>query len=338
MDALLNEYSVSVQTILNSNEDNTGVQNVLNNIPIYVIHLNTDVIRKLYITYLFKRFHLNYMLVSVDTITDKTIESFSKGQVQGQGKSQGKGQVQCSLSQFGCVLSHLWCLKHAIANHFPQFIVFEDDVVFHGDFLNRIKKYLNSPFDMVMLGACDFHFHENKQHMNKKWNVYFPKQNALGAHANLYTLSFAKTFYDWKTQQTMIDEFDRNYDVFYSSHKMAICCPNLVVCELSTSNLQHHFGPCDRNLHIVYMKNCFPDGFTYHSYLYITIDFIEYFIKSFMESFNHPKDEKSEKIDKEKIISDYLLQPKMSQCKWLKPLLQKWSYEELAQLSRVSQL
>jgi len=239
MNEILNEYSVSVQSILN---EEPPFQNVLNNIPIYVIHLKSDIFRKSYITYLFKRLHINYMLISVELLTNEKINKYSQ-----------LCDVNCSLSQFGCVLSHLWCLKNAIFNNFPKFIIFEDDVVFHGDFLNRINKYLNTPFDMVMLGACDFQLQENKKNMNKKWGVYFPKQNALGAHANLYTLSFAKTLYNWKISHIVV-EFDRHYDMFYSTHKIAVCYPNLVICELSTSNIQHYFGPCNKNLYNNYIK------------------------------------------------------------------------------------
>ena len=51
--------------------------------------------------------------------------------------------------------------------------------------------------------------------------------------------------------------------------------PNLVICELSTTNLKHNFGYNSRE-HTMYIKKVFPEDFTYNDYNYITIHFIEY--------------------------------------------------------------
>ena len=51
--------------------------------------------------------------------------------------------------------------------------------------------------------------------------------------------------------------------------------PNLVVCELSTTNLNHHYGYKSIQ-HNKYLKKIFPEEFTYNDYNYITIDFIKY--------------------------------------------------------------
>lgn len=51
--------------------------------------------------------------------------------------------------------------------------------------------------------------------------------------------------------------------------------PNLVVCELTTTNLNHQYG-YESIEHNKYINQIFPTEFTYKNYKYITIHFINY--------------------------------------------------------------
>ncbi len=184
------------------------------------------------------------------------------------------------LGQLGCVLSHMFCLRDAINSNYDKFIIFEDDVVFHKNFNNMIAKYLTYELDLLMLGACDFELKNNIINMNTNGDLYFPKENALGAHANVYSLKFAKTFYEHKIKNSEIIEFDKDYSLFYDKYKIGVCYPNLVICELSTSNINHFFSPLLKQLHDDFIKNCFMDNIFFSDYNYITIELIKFIFKN----------------------------------------------------------
>jgi GR25 family glycosyltransferase involved in LPS biosynthesis len=66
-----------------------------------------------------------------------------------------------SISELGCGLSHLWCLKDIIKNKYKNAIIFEDDIIFHKNFEARFFNIIQrQPYDFLLLGACDFHFKE----------------------------------------------------------------------------------------------------------------------------------------------------------------------------------
>lgn len=249
--------------------------NVLNNFTIYVINLNEDVYRRAYITHLFKKERINYNLVQVNRITKRDIEL-----------------ANCTVRKWsilGCATSHLWCIKHAIDANCSRFIIFEDDIIFHKDYQNKLADCLHLPFDLLMLGACDFTLKDNLLLMEDKKathkdshtqlytdKVYYPSKNALGGHANVYSLDFAKEFYEYKVSTPVFKEFDTEYVNFYDKWKMAICYPNIVITELTTTNNFHIFSPFDTACYARYISNCFPEEFTLLDYNYMTIDFIKF--------------------------------------------------------------
>jgi GR25 family glycosyltransferase involved in LPS biosynthesis len=265
MQDILNDYNVDIVFINNNGNLTT---NILNQFPIYVINLKKDIYRRAYITHLFKKLQINYKLIIVDSIT---IEHKKRWNIK---------QEFRHLGQLGCVLSHMFCLRDAIKSHYEKFIIFEDDIVFHKKFNKLFIKYLDYNLDLLLLGACDFELEENIINMNNNNDLYFPKKNALGAHANIYSLNFAKTFYDYKIKNIEITEFDKDYSIFYDDYKIGICYPNLVICELSSTNINHFFSPLKKQFHDNYLKKCFMDNLIYSDYNYIIIDLIKFiFIK-----------------------------------------------------------
>jgi GR25 family glycosyltransferase involved in LPS biosynthesis len=261
---ILNIYDVIIEPIKNGDISS----NILNNFPIYVINIKNDVYRRAYIKNLFKNLKLNYNLIMVDRVT---IENKNKWNIT---------QKFRHLGQLGCVLSHMFCLRDAINSNYNKFIIFEDDVVFHKNFNNMIAKYLTYDLDLLMLGACDFVLKQNIINMNANNDLYFPKENALGAHANVYSLKFAKILYEHKIKNSEIIEFDKDYSLFYNNYKIGICYPNLVICELSTTNINHFFSPLLKQFHDNFISNCFMDNIFFSDYNYITIEFIKFIYKN----------------------------------------------------------
>jgi len=264
IDEILNLYNVTIEIIENGNL----TSNILNNFPIYVINLKKDIYRRAYIKNLFKNLKLNYKLIMVDRVTAEDKEKWNITQ-----KFRHMGQL-------GCVLSHMFCLRDAINSNYDKFIIFEDDIIFHKNFDKMIGKYLTYDLDLLMLGACDFELENNIDNMNDNGDMYFPKKNALGGHANIYSLKFAKKFYEHKVNNDVIVEFDKEYDKFYKKYKIGVCYPNLIICELSTTNISHCFSPNIKNLHDDFVRQCFMDNICFSDYNYITIDFIKYIFKN----------------------------------------------------------
>ncbi len=263
---LLNNYNVESSNIRN---DKLNAQ-FINKFPIYVINLKKDALRRNYIKFVFKKHRINYKLVVVEPFNYDTTDDLKFFKIH--------------RSKMGCILSHLWCINNAIKNNHQHFIIFEDDIIFHKNFENMFENVFtnneNTLPDLLMLGSINFNFkNENNTCVN---DIYYPK-TILGAHANMYKLHFAKDFLKYKLSSSTVLEFDYDYNKF-SNYKIGVCLPNLVICELSTTNINHNFSPLNEHGFKRYMT-CFPDDFTYNDYEYIIISFIE-FSKQKVEQIN----------------------------------------------------
>ena len=133
MSEILNMYNVIIERIENGNV----LTNVLNEFPIYVINLKKDIYRRAYIKNLFKNLKINYNLIMVDKVT---IDDKQKWNIT---------QNFRHLGQLGCMLSHMFCLREAIQLNHKKFIIFEDDIVFHKNFDNKISKYLTYNLEAI---------------------------------------------------------------------------------------------------------------------------------------------------------------------------------------------
>ena len=94
-----------------------------------------------------------------------------------------------------------------------------------------------------------------------------------GAHANYYSLKGAETVLNNKLDNFSF--FDSNYiDVLNTFNETSyICYPNLVVTDLSTSNLNHAYFLLT-NMEKNYYMNCF-DTFYFQDYNFIYLDIIQ---------------------------------------------------------------
>lgn len=265
MEILLNNYKVE---LIKVNKYNTN-EHILNCLPIYIINLSTDIIRRKYIKFLMNKMKINHTLVIVNKIDDEFYNEFLKT------------KSNLDRNRLGCVMSHLYCIRECINSNYNKFLIFEDDIIFHKN-LSKLLTYevINQSYDMLMLGAIDFSLKLNSQNAKiidkeNAISIYNPSRMVLGAHANIYTLQFAKDFFKYKMENA-VTEFDTDYMKFYKTHTISVCLPNLIICELSTTNLGHHFGPISKNQNAYYLGKAFPSNFTYKEYNYITINFIEF--------------------------------------------------------------
>jgi GR25 family glycosyltransferase involved in LPS biosynthesis len=257
IESILNKYEVFL-------EQNDFFDNPIINIPVYVINLDKDIYRRAYIKYIMNKMKINYTLVIVKPCTDEIKDLIDK--------NSSNGIV-------GCFLSHLWCIKHAIEEKKNDyFLIFEDDIVFHKNFLNFFKQLDYTKYDMLQLGCCDFNLRQNmkSENLNNNLIVYNPQELALGAYGNIYNINFAKIVLYEKLYSFI--EFDQKFNMYYTKYNIGICYPNLITAELSTSNLSHNYSlfktSTNLNLNNYYVSRCFYK-FDYKDYYFIWIVFIQ---------------------------------------------------------------
>lgn len=260
MDDFIENYKVDRKYIKNSEKS------IFNKYTIYIINLKDNILRRVYIKFLFRKMGINYNLIIVEKINEIP-------------KNVKIHYTMDSINKFGCVSSHLWCIRDAINNKHEKFIIFEDDIIFKKNFNEEILKYLNDDnfeFDMLMLGALDINSKEHLLNLNKK-HFYSPKLTVLGASANVYTLEFAKKVYEYKISNP-IEEFDADFIKFYRKNNIKICYPNLVINEMSTTNLDHQFNfKTNSRLYQKYQTKVIKDQkININDYNFITIEFLEF--------------------------------------------------------------
>jgi GR25 family glycosyltransferase involved in LPS biosynthesis len=261
---ILNNYKVKIINIKNTKHLCFLNKNVD---KIYIINLKTDNARRNYIYLLMKKYKINYTLIVVEKIDNKLNLYLNK-------------ENYITKGELGCLLSHLWCLNNAIQNQYNNFIIFEDDIIFHKDFNNLFEKIYSPKLDFLLLGACDFSFSSLNQ-FNVKDNLYTIDNNAIkvyGAHANYYSLLGATKMFEFQMKYLsykITSFFDKNYkdmfNFFKNKNSAFICYPNLVVSDISTTNLHHSFpffSVAENN----YYSKCFTNfNFTDYHFIYLSL-------------------------------------------------------------------
>lgn len=252
---IIDNYKVKIINFSNSNK--SEINNIVN--KIYVINLQENEVRRNYILVLMKKLNIDFTLVVVDRITNEIYKFINK-------------ISNISKCEAGCLTSHLWCLNDIIKNNHKNAIIFEDDIILHKNFKNILTERLKTNYDFLLLGACDFNFSQHN-YKNIQNNIYNPTtfDKLYGAHANYYSLEGAKKMFELKTQN--ISFFDNNYnEIFnYFKSKSAICYPNLVVSDISTSNLDHSYKFLSLTEKHYYEK-CFKNfDFCNYNFIYLNI-------------------------------------------------------------------
>jgi len=258
----LKEYNVKVFKINNDNDNKNFINKNLDNI--YVINLKDNLLRRNYIIILMKKYGINFKLVVVDRLTDEIY------------KNMKIVNENLSKEEIGCCLSHLWCLKNALKKKYNKIIIFEDDIIFNKKFLNLFERLMtNKCYDFLLLGRCDFNFNTlNSKYVKDGLYRPDPKSKMLyGAHANYYSFEGAKKMFELKINHFSFFDSDYLSMFYYFKDTSHICYPNLVVTDLSTSNLNHSYyllTAMEKN----YYMNCFHH-FCFQDYNFIYLDILD---------------------------------------------------------------
>ena len=261
---IIKNYKVKLINIINNNnsEINKRIE------KIYVINLIEDIHKRNYIITLMKKYGINFTIVSVERISQEIYYEIRKN-------------TSISISEFGCCISHLWCLYQIILKKNKNALIFEDDIILHKDFEQKfIDTYDKNPnLDFLLLGAHDYNF-SKFNYKNVKDKMYKPTvdntnyyNNLYGAHANLYSFRAAKRMFNIRTSR--IDFFDKEYMLLFNYFPNSyICYPNLVLSNISESNLSH-----ERNIlsypEKSYYDKCFIN-LKFNNYNFIYINLLKY--------------------------------------------------------------
>jgi GR25 family glycosyltransferase involved in LPS biosynthesis len=209
-----------------------------------------------------KKYKINFSLVIVEPIPNHLYNILNKN------KKLSKGEI-------GCTLSHMWCLNKIISNNLKSAVILEDDIIFHKDFnqmcLNIFEK---QTYDFLLLGACDFSFSKiNFEFVNNNC-LYRPHPSSLkvyGAHAIFYSLQGAKKMFEYINENIYF--IDRNFHIIFEYFPTTsfICYPNLIVSDISTTNIGHTY-PFFSNHEKNYYLDCFNDfQFTDYNFFYLSL-------------------------------------------------------------------
>ncbi len=258
---ILKKYIVKTINIVNDSKNEIEFNSKIT--KTYVINLNINELRRNYMVVLLEKYKINYTMVVVEKVTNEINEYLNKDE-------------NITKNELGCLLSHLWCLNDMIENKYFNTIIFEDDIILHKNFYELFKKIYDPKINFLLLGACDFSF-SSLNYKNVNNGLYQPNKKSIklyGAHANYYSLAGAKKMFELKTKE--IEFFDKNYlDMFsYFSSSSFICYPNLVVSDITGSNLNHDYKLLSTN-EIYYYQSCFLN-FNFNDYHFVYLFLLDY--------------------------------------------------------------
>jgi GR25 family glycosyltransferase involved in LPS biosynthesis len=260
---IIKNYNALREIYVNDIINELYINKIIN--KIYVINLKSDKIRRNYIKILMEKYNINFELIIVPKITQEEYNTIEN--------------IKISMSELGCSISHLYCLNNAIKNNYENIIIFEDDIILHKNFHELFENiFSKQKYDLLMLGAADFGFSQTNYKLVDNVNkIYKPDLNTTylyGSHASYYSLNAAK--YVFEILSKNITFFDNNFIRFFKkfNNTAFICFPNLVIPELSTTNLTHNFCIIhNANKEKNYYDKCFKNLFNFNEYNFIYLDF-----------------------------------------------------------------
>lgn len=214
-----------------------------------------------------EKYNINYELIIVNRVTQDNYDTF---------RHKFK-----RIGEYGCYLSHMYCLKDAIKNNYENIIIFEDDIVLHKNFHNLFENVMNiQKYNILMLGAADFHFlKENNLLVDKTKGIYRPSLSSrflYTTHAIYYSKDAVNMMYNYKIDN--ISHMDYNFVHFIenSPENLYVCSPNLVLAELSTTNIEHNFWIGYKPVFdSYYYRKCFSNNLKFNDYNFIYLELVK---------------------------------------------------------------
>jgi GR25 family glycosyltransferase involved in LPS biosynthesis len=260
---LIHNYNVNKITFINDSNNNIYINQFVNHI--YIINLDTDILRRNYIIKLMEKYNINFELIIVQKLQQSQYESI-------------KNNFR-KIGEAGCYLSHMYCLNDAIANNYSNIIIFEDDIILHKEFHRVLEKNMTeNTFDIFLLGASDFSFRKlNLSFLDETKLIYCPdiKTKFLcGTYSIFYSeLGYKQVFNTRLNNPTYMDDnliqfLEMFRDTFYISY------PSLVAADVSNTNIDHDFWIINLLRDKYYYTNCFNSNFEFSNYNFINLQLL----------------------------------------------------------------
>jgi len=257
---ILDQYKTTRKTFTNDVSNNHFVNTHIDHV--YVINLVDNEIRRNYMTRVMEKYEINFELIIVPRVEDDPYNVLQTNNMKRE--------------EFGCYLSHMYCLQDAIQKKYKHILIFEDDVVFHKKFHVLFEKITTQQkYNILLLGALDFDYKHINRHLVHD-HVYTPdKQSTFlgGAHAICYSHVGARIMFRVRLKKPTF--FD-NHFVFLTTFfptTFLICSPNLVIQEMSTSNL-NHFWITRKKEEKEYYHLCVDDSFSFKQYNWLYLELL----------------------------------------------------------------
>lgn len=158
-----------------------------------------------------------------------------------------------SIGAIGCNLSHLWCIQYHLLTELSSlpFIVFEDDILLSNSFSDELEQHIerminNSTIGLTMLGSLDkLNTVPTTIDEFKTYNIRQSK-NILGAHANLYSISFAEEFLRKKLDNLCYIDFF--YKTVSQTQNVVACFPPVAIQSGSNTSVSYSDNITTREL------------------------------------------------------------------------------------------
>lgn len=151
--------------------------------------------------------------------------------------------------EMGCLLSHLDIIKKAKEEGLEKILIFEDDVIFHKNFIDNFK-FINLVPDwaLLYLGASQYSWKEVKPYTNK---FYYAKDSD-GTFAYAVNLKYADDIIKSIEQKNSPIDWHYRVDIQNKYADKCFCFyPNMVIADTSDSDIR---GPRELSDHAKILK------------------------------------------------------------------------------------
>ena len=137
--------------------------------------------------------------------------------------------------QWGCLMSHIQVLKHALEHNYESIIIFEDDVILTKSWsiiLKELEKINNSERQLVYLGSSQY----NWENIVTKDGFYYAN-NSFGTFAYMVKRKLYSVLLNlFETKTKAVDNYLVDFQK-QNSEKCVVMYPNSVICDLENSNI-----------------------------------------------------------------------------------------------------
>lgn len=259
--SLINHYNVKRVVFDNDPNNDRYINQVIHHI--YIINLETDIIRRKYVTRLMEKMKINFEFIIVSRLSEEDYNII--------------GNKKITLGEAGCYMSHMFCLNDAIINNYGKIIIFEDDIIIHQNFHELFEETMKADdYDILMLGASDFHFcNFNYNRVDKIKNRYKPSKATkflCGTYGILYSNKGIKEVFDTRLESPTFMDDNLIYFLNIFKETFYVRYPHLVAVDVSSTNIDHDFWIYNRESRDKnYYRSCFKNNFNFSDYYFINL-------------------------------------------------------------------